>query len=186
MLKRIIKKYTYILSNSIYPSIEEHIARGLKIGKNFNKEELVSLDYSHCYKIEIGDNVTLAPRVHILAHDASTKKFMGYTKIGLVKIGNNVFIGAGSIILPNVKIGNNVIIGAGSIVTKDIPDNSLVIGNPARVIGKVSDYIEKHKKNMEKIGNFSEIYTFKNKKFTEVMKQEVIEYLKKNHIGYLE
>jgi maltose O-acetyltransferase len=58
--------------------------------------------------------------------------YLNYTKIGLVKIGDNVFIGAGSIILPNVKIGNNVIIGAGSIVTKDVPDNSLVAGNPAK------------------------------------------------------
>ena len=186
LIKKFLKKYLYIFSNFTYPITEDYIARGLKVGKNFNRQELVSLDYSHCYKIEIGDNVTLAPRVHILAHDASTKNFIGYAKIGLVRIGNNVFVGAGTIILPNVKIGDNVIIGAGSVVTKDIPENSLVVGNPAKVIGKVSEYIEKHKKNMEKIGNFSEEYTFRSKKFDELKRKEIIEHLEKNHIGYLE
>ena len=55
----------------------------------------------------------MAPHVQILAHDASTKRYLGYTKIGRVLIGNNVFVGAGTIILPSVAIGNNVIIGAG-------------------------------------------------------------------------
>ena len=49
-------------------------------------------------------------------------------------IGNNSVIGVRSIILPGVKIGNNVIVGAGSVVTKDIPDNSIVAGNPAKII----------------------------------------------------
>ena len=80
---------------------------------------------SHCWLISIGDNVTLAPYSQILAHDASTYNFIKYTKISDVTIGNNVFIGAGAIILPNVKIGDNVIIGAGSVVTKDIPNNSV-------------------------------------------------------------
>ena len=57
-----------------------------------------------------------------------------HTRVGEVNIGNNVFIGTKSIILPNVSIGDNVIVGAGSIVTKDIPANSVVCGNPARVI----------------------------------------------------
>ncbi len=69
--------------------------------------------------------MTLAPRVHILAHDASTKIFLDYTKISNVKIGNNVFIGAGAIILPGSIIEDNVIIGAGSIVSKRIPANSV-------------------------------------------------------------
>ena len=66
-------------------------------------------------------------------------------KISLVRIGNNVFIGAKTTVLPNVKIGNNVVIGAGSIVTNDIPDNSLAVGNPARVIGSTDDYLKKKK-----------------------------------------
>ena len=66
---------------------------------------------------------TMAPRVHVLCHDASTKVHLGYTKIGKVKIGNNVFVGAESVIMPNVTLGDNVIVGANSTVTKSFPDN---------------------------------------------------------------
>ena len=62
---------------------------------------------------------------------------------GPIKVGNNVFIGSNTVILPNIKIGNNVIIGAGSIVTKDIPDGSVVAGNPAKLITTFDKYIEK-------------------------------------------
>lgn len=123
MLK-IIKKYRNKLIKE--EDLEELIKRGLIIGKNFSMQKGCILDSSHCWLIEIGDNVTLAPRVHILAHDASTKRELGYTKIGRVKIGNNVFIGANTTILPNVKIGNNVIIGANSLISKDILDNMVV------------------------------------------------------------
>lgn len=166
-----------------YPLTEEYIRRGLKVGKNFNRKEGVSLDYGHCYKIKIGDNVTLAPRVTILAHDASIKLFLGYTKVGLVEIGDNVFIGAGSIVLPGIKIGNNVIVGAGSIISKNIPDNSLVIGNM-----KISDlnfYLKKHKNNIEKNFILGEKYTELNKITDEIRFEEVRKKLKKNRIMYI-
>lgn len=83
--------------------LEIAISNGLKIGENCHILGECIIDPGHCWLISIGDNVTLAPRVHILAHDASTKRILGYTLIGRVTIGNNVFIGAGSIILPNVK-----------------------------------------------------------------------------------
>lgn len=56
-----------------------------------------------------------------------------------------MFVGAGSIILPGVHVGNRVIIGAGSIVTKDIPDNSVAVGNPAKVICPIDEYLDKEK-----------------------------------------
>ena len=93
--------------------------------------------------IFIGDNVTLAPYSQILADGASTYGFIKYTKISDVTIGNNVFIGAGAIILPNVKIGDNVIIGAGSVVTKDIPNNSVCAGIPCKKISDLDEYLEK-------------------------------------------
>ncbi len=65
-------------------STKKLIKQGMVIGKNFERLNNVLIDDSHCWLIEIGDNVTLAPRVHILAHDASTKMFLGYTKIGCV------------------------------------------------------------------------------------------------------
>ena len=86
---------------------EDLIDMGLVVGKNFKRMHGVILDPSHVWHIHIGDNVTLAPRVHILAHDASLYNTLGYTRIGNVNIGNNVFIGAESVILPGVNIGNN-------------------------------------------------------------------------------
>ena len=106
------------------------------------------IDPSHCYHITIGDNVTLAPRVHILAHDSSTAMFLGKTRAANVTIGNDVFVGAGTIILPGVHIGNRVIIGAGSVVTKDIPDNSVAVGNPCKVVCDVDSYIQKEATKM--------------------------------------
>lgn len=129
-------------------NIDKLIKRGLKVGKNFHRMGGVIIDPSHCYHITIGDNVTLAPRVHILAHDTSTYMFLGKTRAANVTIGNNVFIGAGSIILPCVHIGSRVIIGAGSIVAKDIPDNSVAAGNPAKVICTIDAYLDKEKAKM--------------------------------------
>ena len=91
---------------------------GCKIGENFSMQPGCIIDDSHAFLISIGDHVTLAPNVHILAHDASTKDALGYTRIAPVNIGDHVFIGAGSIILPGVSIGDRVIIGAGSIISK--------------------------------------------------------------------
>ena len=134
--------------------IEKLLKRGLKVGKNFKRLGGVIIDPSHCYHITIGDNVTLAPRVHILAHDASTYTFIGKTRAANVVIGNEVFVGAGSIILPGVHIGNRVIIGAGSIVTKDIPDNSVAVGNPVRVICSVDEYLFKEQAKMRPENTF--------------------------------
>lgn len=103
---------------------------GLKIGDNFNVQEGVIIDPGHCWLIEIGNNVTLAPRVHILAHDASMKKILNYVKLGKVHIGNNVFIGANTIVLPNVWIDDNTIIGAGSVVSKSLYGGGSICGEP--------------------------------------------------------
>lgn len=83
----------------------------------------------------------------ILTHDGSTKKFLGYSRVVRVEIGDNVFVGADAIILPNVKIVNQVIIGAGSVITHDIPDDSVAVGNPARVIKKCSEFLRERKED---------------------------------------
>lgn len=133
--------------------------RGMKVGRNFQKQDLAIIDYWHCHLISIGDNVTIAPRSYILAHDASTKNAIGYSKIGKVIIGNNVFIGAGAIILPNVQIGDNVVIGAGSVISKSVASNSVVIGNPQIIVKKFDDYILNNKQNLLKSVTFGEEYT---------------------------
>lgn len=165
-------------------STERLIKQGLKVGKNFNRQGNCIIDPPHCWLIEIGDNVTLANGVYILAHDASTKMHLGYAKVGNVKIGNNVFIGANVTILPNVKIGDNVIIGAGSVVTKDIPSNTVYAGNPAKQICTTKDYINKNKKMMNKNNVFSEDYTTRNN----IDNQKKIEMKNKlkNGLGFVE
>lgn len=95
--------------------------------------------------VEIGDNFISAPGSIILSHDSSLFFHEKKYRIEKVKIGDNVFLGANAIILPGVTVGDGVIIGAGAVVTKDIPDNCVVAGNPARIICSVEDYIEKCK-----------------------------------------
>lgn len=139
--------------------VDSLIKKGLVIGENVFINFGCIIDESFCWLIEIGNNVTLAPNVHILAHDASTKKELGYTKLGGVKIGNNVFIGASTIILPGVKIGNNVVIGAGSVITKNVSDNTVVVGNPAIVISSYEEYMSKQKKKLNAAYVYDESYT---------------------------
>ncbi len=178
----IIKELLYRIRGEY--TTEKLISMGMKVGKNFGRLNGVILDPSHCWLIEIGDNVTMAPRVHILCHDASTKTFLGYTKIGRVTIGDNVFIGAESVVLPNVTIGNNVIIGANSTVTHDIPDNSVAVGSPARVLCSLDEYLEKEKARMSSSPCYGEEYTLRqNVPMALRMKQK--EEIKEK-IGYIE
>lgn len=139
--------------------VESLVKKGLTIGENVFINFGCIIDESFCWLIEIGNNVTLAPNVHILAHDASTKKELGYTKLGGVKIGNNVFVGAGSIILPGVTVGDKVIVGAGSVVTKDIQRNSVVAGNPVRCICSYDDYMNKEKMRIDIAHLYDKSYT---------------------------
>lgn len=162
---------------------ESLVKMGMKVGKNFQRLNNVLIDDSHPWLIEIGDNVTLAPRVHILAHDASTKKFLGYTKIADVVIGNNVFVGAEAVILPGVKIGNNVIIGANSTVTHDIPDNTVVAGSPAKILCTLEEYLNKEKSRMETSPVYGEEYTLRGNISEDMRKEQKQELTDK--IGYV-
>jgi len=163
---------------------EKLVSMGMKVGDNFQRLNGVILDPAHCWLIEIGDNVTMAPRVHILCHDASTKTYLGKTKIGRVTIGDNVFIGTGTVVLPGVKIGNNVVIGANATVTKDIPDNSVAVGAPAKVICTLDEYLKKEKARMETAPTYGEEYTLRKDVSMEMRMQQKEELLDK--IGYID
>ena len=163
---------------------EKLISMGMKVGKNFGRLHGVILDPSHCWLIEFGDNVTMAPRVHVLCHDASTKVHLGYTKIGKVKIGNNVFVGAESVIMPNVTLGDNVIVGANSTVTKSFPDNVVIAGSPAKIIAKTDEYLKKQKEQMKTAPCYDEDYTLRGN-LTEEKKQQMQQELE-DKIGYVD
>ena len=162
------------------------IARGLKVGTNLTRMSGVIIDPAHCWHIEIGNYVILAPNVHILAHDASTKPFLNYTRIANVHIGNRVFIGAGSIILPGVTVGDDVVIGAGSVVSKSIPSNSVAAGNPAKVICTLDEYVARQKLKMTSNNTFNSEFTIRNPTFSQSQREKMIEACRIQEIGFVE
>lgn len=100
------------------------------------------------FLISMGDRVTITSGVKILTHDGSTGLIRDadgrrYQRYSPVRIGSDVFIGVNTIILPGISIGSNVVIGAGSVVTKDVPDGTVVAGNPAKVVMTFTDFRRK-------------------------------------------
>lgn len=135
---------------------ETLIKRGMRVGKDFNRQQGCFLDPTHCFLITIGDDVTMSIRVTVMAHDASTKKTLGYTKIGQVHIGDHVFIGANTTILPGVTIGDYAVVGAGSIVTHDVPAKTVVAGIPAKEICSVDEYVARFQSQMDEANTFGD------------------------------
>lgn len=112
----------------------------IEVGDNFYANyNLTVLDVA---KVKIGNNVLFAPNVSLFTagppvHPESRNS--GYEYGFPITIGNNVWVGGNSVILPNVTIGDNVVIGAGSVVTKNIPSNVVAAGNPCRVLRAITE-----------------------------------------------
>ena len=138
---------------------------GAKIGNNVHIYDGggAVIDYDYAQLLKIGNNVTISSST-LLMHDASMKKELHYVKIGRITIGDNVFIGSGTIILPNVKIGDTVIIGAGSVVSKDISSGMVMAGRPAGIIGTYDTYMDKCRNLISKKTCYSEDDLIKRKK----------------------
>ena len=144
--KRILSEMLGSWGSSVLIAAPFYVDYGKFIHLGDNCEINMNCVFLDCNRINIGNNVLIAPGVHIYTvfhpvraqdrfHTRSGSDFP--FAIGLtapVSIGDNCWIGGGSIILPGVNIGNNVTIGAGSLVTKSIPDNSLAMGSPCRVV----------------------------------------------------
>lgn len=126
--------------------------RGLKIGKNIYIQGVPNFG-SEPFLIEIGDNVTIAEDVSFINHGGDARvtkqieKYKDGRNFGRIKIGNNSFIGKGSVILPGVEIGDNSIIGSLSIVSSSIPSNSVYAGAPAKFICSIEEYGDRLLKN---------------------------------------
>ena len=134
-----------------------------KIGVNFPKDGGGVYLYGRTswstepWIITLGNNVHITEGVRFITHDGGTLLYrdkvpdLEITKP--IKVGDNVYIGNNVILLPGVTIGNNVIIGAGAVVSKDIPDNSVAVGVPARVIKTADEYFEKIQRESLHLGN---------------------------------
>lgn len=124
-LKKLVyqKLYGFSIGNDVYISPKAYLDKNVK-------------GYIH-----IGDNCFITRDVIILTHSQAKqggpRALWGEMEKGKVRIGNNVFIGVKTVIMPGVTIGDNCIIGACSLVTKSIPDNCMAFGQPARVIKKL-------------------------------------------------
>lgn len=117
---------------------------GLKIGNNVDIMDRFFLDPTHCFLISIGDNCVLAPNVRLIAHNASMKQHLGYTRLGKVRIEADCFIGDSVMILAGVTIGKGAIVGAGFVVIKDLPPETVATGNPCRVVCSRKNFLQKH------------------------------------------
>ena len=119
----------------------------------------LSSTFDNHAKITIGNNVVISEDVIFLTHDYSvvnaSEKYLhnpsGFPWVGEIEIGDNTFIGIRAIILPGTCVGKNCIVGAGAVIKGNIPDDSIVIGNPARVVASTSEWIQKKMKIQEQV-----------------------------------
>lgn len=122
---------------------------------------------AYANRITIGEQTTISSKVYILVHDYSVGTAIRSIRpttpgdmphfLSEVKIGNNCFIGAHTIILPGTTIGDNTIVGAGSVVKGNIPPGVIVAGNPARIIKTTEEYARVHLEKCDFEGTLPEI-----------------------------
>lgn len=155
MIRKIYRKLYKLVVEAICPL---HYAK--KIGVNIKGKLYIygKVNWStEPWLITIGDNCHITNGVAFETHDGGTLIFrhrvpdLEVTKP--IYLGDNVYVGNRAMFMPGVTIGNNVIIGAGAIVTKNIPDNSVAVGVPARVIKTTDEYLEKIKRESLRLGH---------------------------------
>lgn len=131
---------------------------GVRVGKNVRFYGISrGMFGSEPWMIKIGNDVYITAGVTFVTHDGGTlilrKEVSDLEWSAPISIGNDVYIGIQSIILPGVQVGNRCIIGASSVVTRDVPDNSVVAGIPARIICTTDEYLSKMQQKSQKLGH---------------------------------
>ncbi|WP_431144815.1 acyltransferase [Pseudomonas alvandae] len=159
-LRRLLKVFTApfnMLHAALYP-----VAYAKKIGVEIKGNVTIygsSYDMfsTEPYLVTLGDNVFISIKAKFVCHDGATLPFRkdipDLELAGEIKVGDNVFIGMGALVLPNIKIGNGCVIGANAVVTKDVLDGTIVAGNPARVISTTEDFLVRAQEKSLKIGD---------------------------------
>ncbi len=134
-MKKIFRILVHFAGNVLrFIHLSHYRMLGVKIGKNTMISLGAKIDV-HRGKVTIGDNCLITSGVKILSHDGASRMIdINDFGNGEVIIGNNIFIGVNALILKDVHIGDNSVIGSGAVVVKDVPPQSLVVGNPGRVI----------------------------------------------------
>ena len=129
-------------------------ARGMHIGKDVWLPATTVIDVEHCFLISIGDHCGFGGQCLILAHDAQMDEFLDAGRVGRVIIHESCHIGSRTIILPGVEIGPRTIVGAGSIVSRSLPPDSVCVGSPAKVVGTLSEYLDRHRAKLKAAAKF--------------------------------
>ena len=155
MIKKLLRKMLHLVDNNdeiaVARSLGVRVGDGCVINDNARK-----VFNTEPYLITLGNNVTIASDVRFITHDGAigvlrcNEDYKDKDLLAPIVVGNNVFIGIRSIILPGVHIGDNVIIGAHSLVVKDIPNDTVAAGSPAKPICTIKQFSEKlrHSKKM--------------------------------------
>lgn len=142
------KKYLKPLMFSKYlqrKKLLRYIEKGLQLSDDCRLMDVPNFG-SEPFLVSIGKHVTISNLVTFITHDGGTwvfrnqERYAQVIKYGRITIHDNCFIGSGVILMPGVSIGPNAVVGAGSVVTKDVPENTVAAGNPARHIMTVTEY----------------------------------------------
>lgn len=146
ILEELVKKVgkNVCIQPSFWCDYGYHISLGDNFFANHN---LVILD---CGEVTFGDNVLIGPSCgfHTAGHPLDVeRRNQGLEYAYPIRVGDNVWFGAGVQVMPGVTIGSNVVIGGGSVVVKDIPDNCIAVGNPCRVIREITEEDKKRNWN---------------------------------------